>query len=62
MKLYLCFSYNLFFFILTYIIPLVVMGMCYLQMGKKLWGEPTIGEDTPNLVRNRRNKQKVTLS
>jgi tachykinin receptor 3 len=47
-----CFSYNVVFIILTYIIPLMVMGVCYLQMRMKLWGEPTIGEDTPNLVKN----------
>ena len=35
------------------------MGVSYLQMGRKLWGEPAIGEDTPNLARNRKSKQKV---
>ena len=55
----LCCSYNLAFFILTYILPLLVMGLSYLQMGRKLWGEPAIGEDTPNLARNRKSKQKV---
>ena len=55
-----CCSYNLAFFILTYILPLLVMGLSYIQMGRKLWGEPAIGEDTPNLARNRKSKQKVT--
>ena len=55
----LCSSYNLIYFILTYLIPLVVMGLCYLQMGRKLWGEKTIGEDTPSLAKSRKTKQKV---
>ena len=49
-------SYNLIYFILTYLIPLVVMGLCYLQMGRKLWGEKTIGEDTPSMAKSRKTK------
>ena len=49
------------YFILTYLIPLVVMGLCYLQMGRKLWGEKTIGEDTPSMGRSRKTKQKVNF-
>ena len=54
-------SYNLIYFILTYLIPLMVMGLCYLQMGRKLWGEKTIGEDTPSMAKSRKTKQKVTI-
>ena len=47
-------SYNLLYFILTYCIPLVMMALCYLQMGKKLWGQKPIGEDTPSLAKCRK--------
>ena len=53
------FSYNLAYFILTYCIPLLIMGACYLQMGRKLWGQEPIGEDTPSLAKCRKTKQKV---
>jgi hypothetical protein len=36
-----CHSYNLTYFLLTYLMPLLVMGLCYLQMGRKLWREKT---------------------
>ena len=52
-------SYNLIYFLLTYLMPLVVMGLCYLQMGRKLWREKTIGEDTPSMAKSRKTKQKV---
>ena len=55
------FSYNLIYFILTYLIPLMVMGFCFLQMGRKLWGEETIGEDTPSTLKSRKTKQKVII-
>jgi len=53
------FIYNLLYFILTYCIPLVMMALCYLQMGKKLWGQKPIGEDTPSLAKCRKTKQKI---
>ena len=40
----------------------MVMGLCYLQMGRKLWGEKTIGEDTPSLAKSRKTKQKVIIN
>ena len=55
------FSYNLVYFILTYLIPLVVMGLCYLQMGMRLWGSQVIGEETPNIKKSRKRKQKVQI-
>ena len=52
-------SYNLIYFLLTYLIPLLVIGLCYLQMGRKLWRKKTIGEDTPSMAKSRKTKQKV---
>ena len=54
-------SYNLIYFILTYLIPLVVMGVCYLQMGRRLWSREVIGEETPSVKKSRKTKQKVML-
>ena len=52
-------SYNLIYFLLTYLMPLLVMGLCYLQMGRKLWREKTIGGDTPSMAKSRKSKQRV---
>ena len=56
------FSYNLIYFILTYLIPLMVMGLCYLQMGRRLWSRQVIGEETPSVEKSRKNKQKVFIA
>ena len=53
------FSYNLLYFVLTYGLPLVIMLLAYLQMGRKLWCQKSIGEDTPTLAKCRKTKQKV---
>ena len=29
--------YNILFFFLTYVLPMIVMGVCYIQMGRHLW-------------------------
>ena len=35
---YLCnFRYNIVFFLLTYLLPMLGMGLCYVQMGLHLW-------------------------
>ena len=52
-------SYNLLYFVLTYGLPLVIMLLAYLQMGRKLWCQKNIGEDTPTLAKCRKTKQKV---
>jgi hypothetical protein len=35
----LCFSYNIVYFLLTYIVPIVAMGVCYSRIGSVLWGK-----------------------
>jgi hypothetical protein len=40
---YFCFSYNVIFFLATYLLPMVGMGACYLEMGRNLWGGEVIG-------------------
>ena len=51
--------YNIVFFILTYFIPIVIMAFCYTKMGRHLWGSEIVGEETPALLKNYRNKKKV---
>ena len=54
------FSYNIIFFLMTYVVPMLLMGVCYSRMGKHLWGSEIVGEETPALLKNYQNKKKVT--
>ena len=59
---YTFFSYNIVFFILTYIIPIVVMGICYGQIGSVLWGKSIVRENACNDLAHERklsSKRKV---
>ena len=57
------FSYNLVFFLVTYLLPMVGMILCYLQMGLHLWqgDRETIGSvpQHPAMVKSRQNKKRV---
>lgn len=56
------FSYNVVYFILTYIVPIVAMGICYGQIGAVLWGKSIIRENACNDLaheRKLRSKRKV---
>ena len=57
---FLC-RYNIVFFLVTYVIPLILMGACYARMGFHLWGTPIIGEETEALRKNYQNKKKVCI-
>ena len=60
------FSYNLVFFLVTYLLPMVGMILCYLQMGLHLWqgDRETIGSvpQHPAMVKSRQNKKRVSNS
>jgi len=50
---------------LTYIVPIVAMGICYGQMGAVLWGKTIIRENACNDLaheRKLRSKRKVSFS
>ena len=47
------------FFLVTYVAPLILMGICYTRMGIHLWGSRIIGEESETLRRNYQNKKKV---
>ncbi|KAL4092309.1 hypothetical protein QTP88_026833 [Uroleucon formosanum] len=51
--------YNILFLCVTYIIPLVVMAVCYSIMGRELWGSKTIGQMTQRHVESIKSKKKV---
>lgn len=38
--------YNIVFLLLTYVVPMLVMCVCYTLMGRELWGSKSIGEHT----------------
>nr|XP_018916865.1 PREDICTED: tachykinin-like peptides receptor 86C isoform X1 [Bemisia tabaci] len=51
--------YNVIIFILTYIIPMSAMILCYSAMGKALWGSKAIGELTQRQQDSIQSKKKV---
>ena len=59
------FSYNIVYFFLTYIVPIVAMGVCYGQIGSVLWGKGIIRENACNDLAHERkllSKRKVNIS
>ncbi|XP_034943152.1 tachykinin-like peptides receptor 86C isoform X3 [Chelonus insularis] len=51
--------YNLVFLGVTYLIPMIVMAVCYTLMGRKLWGSKSIGEHTQHQKYSMKSKRKV---
>ena len=49
------------FFLATYLLPLVGMGLCYIQMGLSLWGTggQLIEQQTIDLEKSKKNKKMV---
>lgn len=54
-----CYSYNLVFLSVTYLIPMTIMAICYTFMGCKLWGSKSIGELTYYQKKSMKSKRKV---
>lgn len=52
--------YNLVFLGVTYLIPMMVMAVCYTLMGRKLWGSKSIGELTQYQKESMKSKRKVS--
>ena len=46
--------YNIFFFLITYVIPLALMAVCYSRMGWHLWGKRARAALGKDLFRNGR--------
>ncbi|XP_069952980.1 tachykinin-like peptides receptor 99D isoform X2 [Cherax quadricarinatus] len=51
--------YNIVFFITTYLLPMLVMLVCYYLIGRELWGSRSIGELTDRQVTSIRSKRRV---
>lgn len=51
--------YNVFFLVLTYVVPVVTMGVTYSCMSTVLWGSRCIGESTERQQNALKAKQKV---
>ncbi|XP_064459090.1 tachykinin-like peptides receptor 86C [Ornithodoros turicata] len=51
--------YNVVFLVLTYVLPVVTMGVTYFRMGVVLWGSRCIGEVTDRQQNALKAKQKV---
>ena len=58
--------YNILLFLVTYLLPMVGMMLCYLQMGFHLWHgdqDTNISNMTshPAIVKSRQNKKRVSI-
>ncbi|XP_072156604.1 tachykinin-like peptides receptor 86C isoform X2 [Bemisia tabaci] len=51
--------YNIIFLGVTYLIPVLLMGVCYFLMGRELWGSRSIGEQTSRQLDAIKSKRKV---
>ncbi|KAL5273785.1 hypothetical protein ACFFRR_000501 [Megaselia abdita] len=51
--------YNILILILTYGIPIMVMLVCYILMGRVLWSSRSIGENPERQVESMKSKRKV---
>nr|XP_040581549.1 tachykinin-like peptides receptor 86C isoform X2 [Lepeophtheirus salmonis] len=56
---YLDYVYNVIFFLITYLGPILVMGFCYTHMGNVLWRKSDIGESSDQQSRVHASKQKI---
>ena len=54
--------YNVVIVTATYVLPILVIGLCSSHMSVVLWCRPTVGVVTPQIARAKRKKQKVIFS
>ncbi|XP_052126762.1 tachykinin-like peptides receptor 99D isoform X2 [Frankliniella occidentalis] len=51
--------YNVVFMVVTYFVPITLMGLAYLRVGIELWGSQSIGECTQRQLQNIQSKRRV---
>ncbi|XP_018330167.1 tachykinin-like peptides receptor 99D isoform X2 [Agrilus planipennis] len=51
--------YNVFFTVITYVIPIASMTFTYARIGIELWGSQSIGESTQRQIENIKSKRRV---
>ena len=54
-----CCSYNILILLVTYVIPIILIGLCSVHMSIVLWVRQPVGVVTPQLKRAKKKKQKV---
>ncbi|KAF4525103.1 hypothetical protein B566_EDAN006325 [Ephemera danica] len=54
-----CYRYNVFFMVLTYVLPICSMTYTYVRVGIELWGSQSIGECTQRQLENIRSKRRL---
>jgi len=58
---FVCYRYNVFLLVVTYLIPMTAMAICYGSMSWELWGQTQIGEVTQRQINSMISKRKVRL-
>lgn len=53
--------YNVVFMVVTYFVPIMLMGYAYLRVGIELWGSQSIGECTQRQLQNIQSKRRVSV-
>ncbi|XP_072379905.1 tachykinin-like peptides receptor 86C [Diabrotica undecimpunctata] len=51
--------YQMLFLVITYVIPMILMSICYTMMGSVLWGSRSIGEKTQRQIEAIKSKRRV---
>uniref|UniRef100_A0A6P7G6Z0 Tachykinin-like peptides receptor 86C n=1 Tax=Diabrotica virgifera virgifera TaxID=50390 RepID=A0A6P7G6Z0_DIAVI len=54
--------YQMLFLVITYVIPMILMSICYTMMGSVLWGSRSIGEKTQRQIEAIKSKRRVCIS
>lgn len=47
--------------VVTYFVPIMLMGYAYLRVGIELWGSQSIGECTQRQLQNIQSKRRVSV-
>ena len=55
----LCYRYEVLILLITYLLPMVCMGVTYTRVGVLLWGSRGVGEQTPGQKESLKAKRKV---
>lgn len=53
--------YNISILLATYLIPMATLTVTYTRIGVELWGQQTIGENTPVQFERIKSKRRVSL-
>lgn len=57
--IYILYRYNMFFLLITFVIPMAIIGYAYGSMSCKLWGQTYIGMPTESQIVALRSKKRI---